>query len=227
MINKTNQQTLLKSKFADILSSKYEFNSDEYAKLINEAIFVDLLDDALIILNKMADSNDYSIIFALSFVLEHANLDFVQSNKNQIADIITKAASKNYQRANFYFSEIFQTVLERNIDYQNYLDLFIKSNDADVQNKSIEQLIFLSTHQIQQLTSLSNSIDLSYFHDDFNTLKNKIKNLNIQTTSLTQKKIIAICYLKYSKDRTQSYKIFKENNPELFDFIFFCQLYDN
>ena len=67
-----------------VLLSEYEFNSDSYADLINNSISIEQSTDACYFLGEMSKSNDYAVIFALSFILEHASRDFMKENKNKM-----------------------------------------------------------------------------------------------------------------------------------------------
>ena len=204
-----------------VLLSEYEFNSDSYADLINNSISIEQSTDACYFLGEMSKSNDYAVIFALSFILEHASRDFMKENKNKIADIIIEAIQKGYYRANFYFAESLLYVMSRDIDYLSYVELLIKSNNLTVQDIAITNIFRLSDEDWKIFNKVSKDVDFSSMMNDFSEFNNYLLIKDKSHIPLYQKKIIAMGYYKKHHSKKESYHIFGENNPELFDFIYF------
>lgn len=207
--------------FIQILSSEYEFNSDSYADLINNSINVEQSKDDFYLLGEMSKSNDYSVIFALSFILEHTSRDFMKKNKNKIADIIITAIKKDYFRANFYFAESLLYVMNRDIDYLAYVDLLIKSNNLTVQDIAITNTFKLPDRDWVIFSKASKDVDFYYMMDDFSEFNNYVAIKDKSHIPLYQKKIVAMGYYKKYHSKKQTYNIFGENNPDIFDFIYF------
>ncbi|MDH2274439.1 hypothetical protein [Moraxella porci] len=203
---------------AKILSSEYEFNSDSYANLINDSINIEQSSNVHYFLNEMSKSNDYAVIFALSFILEHASRDFMKENKNKIADIIIRAIQKGYDRANFYFAESLLYVMDRDIDYILYIELLVKSESVSVQDIALTHIFRLNENDLIKFDILSKDLDFYYMLDDF---ENYLSMKNKSSISMIQKKIIAMSYHKKHNNKTDAYKLFGENNQYLFDFIYF------
>lgn len=211
----------IQSNLECILSCKYEFNSDDYADVLNHCIFVDKIENPLYYLEKMSEHKDYSVIFALSFILEHASRKFLKEHNNQISDIVIKALTRNYSRANFYFAETLLFTMQREKDYLAYVNLLIKSKYDSVQDIALMHLLDLTDDKLEIFNNLANDMDFSYLYSYFDDFDKYLSAGDKSSISLLQKKIICMAYYKKYQDKSKTYNLFGENNPELFEFIFF------
>lgn len=212
---------LIKDSFEKIVSNQYEFNSDKYSELLEILIFIDRIDNSIECLEFMSNSNDYSVIFALSYILEHTSRDFMKENKTKIADIIIKAIKKGYDRANFYFAESLLYVMDRDIDYISYIEILVKSESVLVQDIALTHIFRLKSDDLIKFNNLSQELDFNYMMDNCNDFDNYLSMKNKSKISMIQKKIVAMSYYKKHNNKTDAYKLFGENNQYLFDFIYF------
>lgn len=212
---------LIKDSFEKIVSKQYEFNSDKYSELLEILIFIDCINNPIECLDFMSDSDDYSVIFALSYILEHVSRDFMKENKAKIADIIIKSIKKGYDRANFYFAESLLYVMDRDIDYISYIEILVKSKSVLVQDIALTHIFRLRNDDLVRFDNLSQELDFNYMMDDCDDFDNYLSMKNKSSISMAQKKIVAMSYYKKYNSKTDAYKLFGENNQYLFDFIYF------
>lgn len=212
---------LIKDSFEKIISNQYEFNSDKYSELLETLIFIDCINNPIECLEFMSKSDDYSVIFALSYILEHTSRDFMKENQNKIADIIIKAIKKGYDRANFYFSESLLYVMDRDIDYISYIDLLIESDSIPVQDIALTHLFRLELKDLIIFEKLSQNLNFSYMLEGFDDFKSYLSINDKSGVSITQKKIVAMSYYKKYNSKRDTYNLFGEKNQYIFDFIYF------
>lgn len=212
---------LIKDGFEKIISNQYEFNSDMYSELLEILIFIDNIDNSIYYLEIMSKSDNYSVIFALSYILENASRDFMKENKNKIADIIIRAIQKGYDRANFYFAENLLYVMDRDIDYILYIELLVKSESVSVQDIALTHIFRLDENDLIKFDILSKDLDFYYMLDDFDDFENYLSIGDKSNISIIQKKIVAMSYYKKYHNKQKSYDIFGEKNAQIFDFIHF------
>lgn len=212
---------IIEDNFYKITSNTYDFNSDLYSEALESLIFIYKINNPIELLESMSNSDDYSVVFALSYILENTSRDFMKNNKNTIADIIIKAIKKGYHRANFYFSESLLYVMNRDIDYLSYIELLIKSNNIFAQDTAITNTFRLPDEDWKIFNKVSKDVDFSYMMNDFSDFNGYLSIKDKSHIVLYQKKIIAMAYYKKHQSKKDTYRLFGENNPELFDFIFF------
>ena len=166
----------------------------------------------------MSESNDFSIIFSLSYILENIPNSFIDEKREELSNIIIKAINKNYYRANFYLIEPLVYLMDNDIEYLCYLTL-LESKYSMVQNKAISYLYSFDTERYEKLNTLSSL--------DFEIFKNIPSNLNmVWFSNITQdlpgfyQKIVVTAIYKEIKDKKFIYSLSDETNPELFDYIY-------
>lgn len=117
----------IESLAKDLLAGKFTFETEDYSQAINKLVSIYKLDNALYYLKRMADSNDYSIIFALSFILEHYSKPFIDANKDEISKLTLLAMTKGYFRANHYFLYPLVYFMDNDDEYLCLLNPFTDS----------------------------------------------------------------------------------------------------
>lgn len=203
----------------DLVSGAYVFETDEYANALNELINIQILPNSISLLERLAKSNNFANTFAASFILENISTPFLQAHKQEIYLIIKLLSEKKYFRANFYLIEVLLRILENKEDYILYLE-FIHSDNHIEHNQAISLLIFLSDEDFKKFNEISIEYNFSiFFNIPTNVDKKWFINLT-QNTSLIYKKIVLLAvYRKFPCK--QFVAQLADDNPDLFDFVFF------
>lgn len=201
-----------------LLDGCYVFETEQFNDVLEKLIGIYKIKNSIYYLEKMSESNDFSIIFSLSYILENIPNSFIDEKREELSNIIIKAINKNYYRANFYLIEPLVYLMDNDIEYLCYLTL-LESKYSMVQNKAISYLYSFDTERYEKLNTLSSL--------DFEIFKNIPSNLNmVWFSNITQdlpgfyQKIVVTAIYKEIKDKKFIYSLSDETNPELFDYIY-------
>ena len=201
-----------------LLDGCYVFETEQFNDVLEKLIGIYKIKNSIYYLEKMSESNDFSIIFSLSYILENIPNSFIDEKREELSNIIIKAINKNYYRANFYLIEPLVYLMDNDIEYLCYLTL-LESKYSMVQNKAISYLYYFDTERYEKLNTLSSL--------DFEIFKNIPSNLNmVWFSNITQdlpgfyQKIVVTAIYKEIKDKKFIYSLSDETNPELFDYIY-------
>ena len=201
-----------------LLDGCYVFETEQFNDVLEKLIGIYKIKNSIYYLEKMSESNDFSIIFSLSYILENIPNSFIDEKREELSNIIIKAINKNYYRANFYLIEPLVYLMDNDIEYLCYLTL-LESKYSMVQNKAISYLYSFDTERYEKLNTLSSL--------DFEIFKNIPSNLNmVWFSNITQdlpgfyQKIVVTAIYKEIKDKKFIYSLSDEINPELFDYIY-------
>ena len=201
-----------------LLDGCYVFETEQFNDVLEKLIGIYKIKNSIYYLEKMSESNDFSIIFSLSYILENIPNSFIDEKREELSNIIIKAINKNYYRANFYLIEPLVYLMDNDIEYLCYLTL-LESKYSMVQNKAISYLYSFDTERYENLNTLSSL--------DFEIFKNIPSNLNmVWFSNITQdlpgfyQKIVVTAIYKEIKDKKFIYSLSDETNPELFDYIY-------
>lgn len=201
----------------EILSCRYDFNSDKYGSALNNSVELYKSDNALDIFLRMSKSTDLSIIFALAFILEHTPRQFLISHKVILSDVILNGIKKRYFRANVYFMESFIHVMHRDEDYFCYIDLLIKSSNSVLQNEALYNIFNMDFDFLKNLDKHTVDLDFSCLYK-----KNFVPDIEcVESFSLVQVKIFCMACYKLGWTKFEVYNKMGGGNPDLFDFIYF------
>lgn len=201
----------------EIMSCRYDFNSDKYSSALNDSVDLYKYDNALDIFFRMSKSMDLSIIFALSFILEHTPKEFLILHKVFLADVILNGIERGYFRANLYFMESFIYVMHRDVDYFCYVDLLIKSSNSVLQNEALYNIFSMDFDFLKNLDNNTLDLDFSCLYTKF--LVSDIEY--VECVSLVQAKIFCMACYKLGWAKLDVYNKMGGGNPDLFDFIYF------
>ena len=211
----------IESLAKDLLAGKFSFESEEYSQAINKLISIYKLENALNYLEKMADSNDYSIIFALSFILEHYSKPFIDANKDKVSQLTLQAINKGYFRANYYFLYPLAYFMENDKEYLCFLDL-LQTQQFTLQNDVLVHLYYFDTQKYEKLNRLSKDLDFSVFYNLPSKIDNQWFEQQTKDKSLLHQKILATAVYKKVKDKKFVHFLTDMTDAELFDFIYIC-----
>ncbi|STZ64052.1 Uncharacterised protein [Moraxella lacunata] len=167
----------------NIILGKYPYNSDEYGEAVNRIYSFVHLDNSIDIIQRMANSDKFDVLCALSFIISESHSRDLLCNHNQLKPIIRKVLSKNCYRANFDLVGVLGLFIENSLaetdDYLIYLHL-IDSDNYVVNFLAISYLLHFNDEVLQKLNTLSdfdmiiefpNCIDKQWFD---NLIKGKI-----------------------------------------------------
>lgn len=203
----------------DLLAGKFGFETEEYSQAINKLVSIYKLDNALYYLRQMTDSNDYSIIFALSFILEHYSKPFINANKDEVSQLVLQAINKGYFRANNYFLYPLVYFMENDEEYLCFLDL-LQTQRFTLQNDVLRHLYYLDNHKYKNLNQLSKQLNFSIFYSLPNEIDKQWFEQQTKGKSLLYQKIVATAVYKKVKDKNFVYSLTDMTDAELFDFIY-------
>lgn len=203
----------------DLLAGKFIFETEDYGKVINQLISIYKLDNALYYLKQMADSNDYSITFALSFILEHYSKPFINANRDEVSQLTLQAISKGYLRANNYFLYPLTYFMKNDDEYLCFLDL-LQNEQNTLQNDVLKHLYYFDTHKYEKLNHLSKQLDFSLFYNLPNKINKHWFEQQTKGKSLLYQKVVASAVYKTVKDKKFVHSLTDMTDAELFDFIY-------
>ena len=203
----------------DLLAGKFIFETEDYGQVINQLISIYKLDNALYYLRQMADSDDYSIIFALSFILEHYSKPFINANKDEVSQLTLQAISKGYLRANNYFLYPLTYFMEKDDEYLCFLDL-LQNEQNTLQNDVLKHLYYFDTHKYEKLNHLSKQLDFSLFYNLPSKINKHWFKQQTKGKSLLYQKVVASAVYKTVKDKKLVHSLTDMTDAELFDFIY-------
>lgn len=203
----------------DLLAGKFTFETEDYSQAINQLISIYKLDNALYYLKQMADSDDYSITFALSFVLEHYSKPFINANRDEISQLTLQAISKGYLRANNYFLYPLTYFMENDDEYLCFLDL-LQNEQNTLQNDALRYLYYFDTHKYEKLNHLSKQLDFSLFYSLPSKINKHWFEQQTKGKSLLYQKVVASAVYKTVKDKKFVHSLTDMTDAELFDFIY-------
>ncbi len=203
----------------DLLAGKFTFETEDYSQAINQLTSIYKLDNALYYLKQMADSDDYSITFALSFILEHYSKPFINANKDEVSQLTLQAISKGYLRANNYFLYPLTYFMEKDDEYLCFLDL-LQNEQNTLQNDALRHLYRFDTYKYEKLNHLSKQIDFSLFYSLPNKINKHWFEQQTKGKSLLYQKVVASAVYKTVKDKKFVHSLTDMTDAELFDFIY-------
>ncbi|SJN41522.1 hypothetical protein [Psychrobacter sp. JB385] len=203
----------------DLLAGKFIFETEDYGKVINQLISIYKLDNALYYLKQMADSNDYSITFALSFILEHYSKPFINANRDEVSQLTLQAISKGYLRANNYFLYPLTYFMKNDDEYLCFLDL-LQNEQNTLQNDVLKHLYYFDTHKYEKLNHLSKQLDFSLFYNLPNKINKHWFEQQTKGKSLLYHKVVASAVYKTVEDKKFVHSLTDMTDAELFDFIY-------
>ena len=203
----------------DLLAGKSTFETEDYSQAINQLTSIYKLDNALYYLKKMADSNDYSITFALSFILEHYSEPFINANRDEVSQLTLQAISKGYPRANNYFLYPLTYFMKNDDEYLCFLDL-LQNEQNTLQNDVLKHLFYFDTHKYEKLNHLSKQLDFSLFYSLPNGINKYWFEQQTKCKSLLYHKVVASAVYKTVKDKKFVHSLTDMTDAELFEFIY-------
>ena len=203
----------------DLLAGKFTFETEDYSQAINQLISIYKLDNALYYLKQMADSDDYSIIFALSFILDHYSKPFINANRDEISQLTLQAISKGYLRANNYFLYPLTYFMENDDEYLCFLDL-LQNEQNTLQNDALRHLYYFDTYKYEKLNHLSKQLDFSLFYNLPSKINKHWFKQQTKGKSLLYQKVVASAVYKTVKDKKLVHSLTDMTDAELFDFIY-------
>lgn len=203
----------------NVIAGNFTFETEDYSQAINKLVSIYKLDNALYYLKQMADSDDYSIIYALSFILEHHSKSFIDANKDEVSQLTLKAINKGYFRANYYFLYPLVYFMENDEEYLCLLGL-LKTQRYNLQNDVLTHLYYFDAYKYEKLDRLSEPLDFSIFSNLPNKIDNQWFEQQIKGKSLLYKKIVATAVYKKVKNKRYVHSLTDMTDPELFDFIY-------
>ena len=209
----------IESLAKDLLAGKFTFETEDYSQAINKLVSIYEIDNALYYLKQMANSDDYSIIFALSFILEHCSKPFIDANKDEISQLTLQAINKGYFRANYYFLYSLVYFMSNDKEYLCFLDLLENQRFA-LQNDVLRHLYYLNNHRYVKLNSFSKNIDFSVFYNLPSKIDKQWFKQKTEGKSLLYQKIVATAVYKKIQDKKFVYSLTDMTDAELFDFIY-------
>ncbi|MGB2783939.1 hypothetical protein [Psychrobacter sp.] len=203
----------------DLLAGKFTFETEDYSQAINQLISTYKLDNALYYLKQMADLDDYSITFALSFILEHYSKPFINANRDEISQLTLQAISKGYLRANNYFLYPLTYFMENDDEYLCFLDL-LQNEQNTLQNDALRHLYYFDTYKYEKLNQLSKQLDFSLFYNLPSKINKHWFEQQTKGKSLLYQKVVASAVYKTVKDKKLVHSLTDMTDAELFDFIY-------
>lgn len=203
----------------DLLAGKFTFETEDYSQAINQLISIYKLDNALYYLKQMADLDDYSITFALSFILEHYSKPFINANRDEISQLTLQAISKGYLRANNYFLYPLTYFMENDDEYLCFLDL-LQNEQNTLQNDALRHLYYFDTYKCEKLNHLSKQLDFSLFYNLPSKINKHWFEQQTKGKSLLYQKVVASAVYKTVKDKKLVHSLTDMTDAELFDFIY-------
>lgn len=209
----------IESVAKDLLAGKFTFETEDYSQAINQLISIYKLDNALYYLKQMADSNDHSITFALSFVLEHYSKPFINANRDEISQLTLQAISKGYLRANNYLLYPLTYLMENDDEYLCFLDL-LQNEQNTLQNDVLRHLYYFDTYKYEKLNYLSKQLDFSLFYNLPSKINKHWFEQQTKGKSLLYQKVVASAVYKTVKDKKLVHSLTDMTDAELFDFIY-------
>lgn len=209
----------IESVAKDLLAGKFTFETEDYSQAINQLVSIYKLDNALYYLKQMANSNDYSITFALSFVLEHYSKPFINANRDEISQLTLQAISKGYLRANNYFLYPLTYFMENDDEYLCFLDL-LQNEQNTLQNDALRHLYYFDTYKYEKLNHLSKQLDFSLFYNLPSKINKHWFEQQTKGKSLLYQKAVASAVYKTVKDKKFVHSLTDMTDAELFDFIY-------
>lgn len=209
----------IESLAKNLLAGKLTFETEEYSQALNQLVSIYKLDNALYYLKQMADSDDYSIIFALSFILEHYSKPFINSNKSEISQLTLKAINKGYLRANNYFLYPLIYFMENDEEYRCFLGL-LHNQQMTLQNDALTHLYYFDDYKYKKLNRLSTKLDFSLFYNLPIKIDRQWFEKQTKGKSLLYQKVVAIAVYKKVKDKKFVHSLTDMTDAELFDFIY-------
>lgn len=203
----------------NLIAGNFTFETEDYSQAINKLVSIYKLDDALYYLKQMANSDDYSIIFALSFILEHYSKPFINANKDEVSQLTLQAISKGYCRANCYFLYPLVYFMEHDEEYLCFLKL-LHNQQNTLQNDVLRHLYCFDTHKYEKLNRLSEQLDFSLFYSLPSKIDSQWFEQQVKGKSLLYRKVVAIAVYKKVKDKKFVHSLTDMTDAELFDFIY-------
>lgn len=209
----------IESLAKDLLAGKFIFETEDYSQVINQLISIYKLDNALYYLKQMADSDDYSIIFALSFILEHYSKPFINANRDEISQLTLQAISRGYLRANNYFLYPLTYFMKNDDEYLCFLDL-LQNEQNTLQNDVLRHLYHFDTYRYEKLNHLSKQLDFSLFYNLPSKINKHWFEQQTEGKSLLYQKVVASAVYKAVKNKKFVHSLTDMTDAELFDFIY-------
>ncbi|MBH0063584.1 hypothetical protein [Psychrobacter sp. SZ93C1] len=203
----------------NLIAGNFTFETEDYSQAINKLVSIYKLDNALYYLKQMANSDDYSIIFALSFILEHYSKPFINANKDEVSQLTLQAISKGYCRANCYFLYPLVYFMEHDEEYLCFLKL-LHNQQNTLQNDVLRHLYYFDTHKYEQLNRLSEQLNFSLFYSLPSKIDSQWFEQQVKGKSLLCRKIVASAVYKKVKDKKFVHSLTDMTDAELFDFIY-------
>ena len=202
-----------------LIAGNFTFETEDYSQAINKLVSIYKLDNALYYLKQMASSDDYSIIFALSFILEHYSKPFINSNKDEVSQLTLQAINKGYCRANCYLLYPLVYFMEHDEEYLCFLKLLYNQQDT-LQNDVLRHLYYFDTYKYEQLNRLNEQLDFSLFYSLPSKIDSQWFEQQVKGKSLLYQKVVASAVYKKVKDKKFVHSLTDMTDAELFDFIY-------
>ncbi|WP_201589153.1 hypothetical protein [Psychrobacter fozii] len=202
-----------------LIAGNFTFETEDYSQAINKLVSIYKLDNALYYLKQMASSDDYSIIFALSFILEHYSKPFINSNKDEVSQLTLQAINKGYCRANCYLLYPLVYFMEHDEEYLCFLKLLYNQQDT-LQNDVLRHLYYFDTYKYEQLNRLNEQLDFSLFYSLPSEIDSQWFEQQVKGKSLLYQKVVASAVYKKVKDKKFVHSLTDMTDAELFDFIY-------
>lgn len=206
----------------NIILCHYDYNSEEYGRAVNKINCLSNLEHSTDIANKMASTNDFSVLCALAFIISETHYDELLMSHHELRPIIRRLIAKNCYRANFDLISVSVFFIEQGVaeydDYLSYLDL-IKSDNYIVQFLSVSNLLRLNEYIFRMLNELSD-LDFSIFFEfpkeiNKSWFKNYTKNKSFIDTLIV---LTAVYY--HCRDKKFVFELTDKSEPYIFDFLY-------
>ncbi|MBF2718805.1 hypothetical protein IP510_02755 [Psychrobacter sp. NG254] len=202
-----------------LIAGNFTFETEDYSQAINKLVSIYKLDNALYYLKQMASSDDYSIIFALSFILEHYSKPFINANKDEVSQLTLQAINKGYCSANCYLLYPLVYFMEHDEEYLCFLEL-LHNRQNTLQNDVLRHLYYFDTHKYEKLNRLSEQLDFSLFYSLPSEIDSQWFEQQVKGKSLLYQKVVSSAVYKKVKDKKFVHSLTDMTDAELFDFIY-------
>ena len=202
-----------------LLSGEYEYGSDEYGNAVN-SIIVEEISDFKKTMYEMSNSNDFTVISALAFILPiiASNEFILDKYSSEIRSSLRRGLEKNYFRANCDFCESILYMEYEGYDYINYIKMINSKNQLE-QDSAIRNLLYVDNNVINELNKYSMEYDFSIFNQEKWYKDNSLLK-DVLCKSITYKKIAITSIFKQENNKKLISSIFHDNYAELFDYIY-------
>lgn len=205
----------------NIILGKYPYYSDEYGQAVNRVYCLNNLTNPIETAQKMADSQNFTVLCALAFIISETHSNDLLLWHNELRPIIRQVLSQKCYRAHFDLIDTLGFFIQNNIaekaDYLAYLDL-IQSDNYIIQFQAISGLRDWCDDNWQTLALYS---DL-----DFASISRLPENIQAEWFEKITKNqpfvysliVLTAIYRQYH-DKDWIIGLCDTKNPYLFDFL--------